>query len=533
MKGMQTIAFIQRQNSECSVALGDLPVEFGRMRQGELYWISIAAAGDSAVLIRQILAAAPMRARMALICSGDPGGFLETLPADEGPGDIRGFRLRGETSKALRALPKDLDRSLRPKGRTIVLSLPVDGFPSDEDGLRRLLADWRRWLQGNGCTLLLLPHGEGVRRYVDALPPLNDVLSGVACLEPGDADDYAYRVMHWRNASSVSGPAELRLGRSETGFTVTRQRGAAAIPGGDRNQFYIERAVLEGAPVFMAEDWHVFDTSAAVFERALQAHAATAVFGLGSDADVPALAKMLHTLRSQRGPALKLVVRAMQRGLRYQDEQLLLACGATLIIPSDIAFPHFFSLLESVQGQTYKRELVPDPDAVIERYRSVHVCGVVDVPRFLAYLEPILSRPDAPPGGVLLIMKPVPGLAPSLALDQLRLRRLGDLACEQDGMIYLFLQGCHPHMVEAALANVFQLPYREIFSDHAVYATAEQIQDECLNLQAANRDGESAGGAQAGAARHGGQAPQAGAEVAEERLLAYFEPKLCALPLKG
>ena len=533
MKGMQTIASIERQNSECSVALGDLPVEFGRMRQGELYWISIASAGDSAALIRQVLAAAPARARMALICSGDPSGFLEALPADEGPGDIRAFRLRGETPKALRALAKDLDRSLRPRGRTIVLSLPIDGFPPDEGGLRDLLASWRRWLQGNGCSLLLLAHGEAAKRYADALSPLNDVLSGVACLEPGDADDYAYKLMHWRNASSVSGPAELRLGGSEAGFTVTRQRSAPVIPGSDRNQFYIERAVLEGAPVFMAEDWHVFDTSAAVFERALQANAATVVFGLGSDADVPALAKMLHALRSQRGPALKLVVRAMQRGLRYQDEQLLLACGATLIIPSDIAFPHFFSLLESVQGQTYKRELVSDPDAVIERYRSVHMCGVVDVPRFLAYLEPILSRPDAPPGGVLLAMKPVPGLAPGIALDQLRLRRLGDLACEQDGMIYLFLQGCHPHMVEAALANVFQLPYREIFSDHAVYATAAQIQNECLNLQAENHNGGLAGDAQPSAARDDGRASRPGMEAAEKRLLAYFEPKLCALPLKG
>lgn len=531
MMATQTTKSIHRQNSDCVVALEDMPVELGRMRSGELYWINVVDEADSTVLVRQILAAAGHGARMALIGPDDPSVYLDGLPADEGPEDLRCYRLAGGVPKAMRAWPKDLDRRLRPRERTLILCLPADWlFGAGE--LRPLLADWRRWLQGNGCTLLVLAHGQYPLTYVKELMSLNDVLSGMAKLESHGAG-HMYTLAHWRNATSVAGVTELQVEKTGRGFALKGQQSAPALLGSDRHQFYIERAVLEGAPVFMADDWHVFDTSAAVYDRAIQANAATAVFALGSSPDVPALARMLHVLRLQRGPALKLVIREMQRGLRYQDEQLLLACGATLVVPSDTAFPHFLSLLEGVQGQTYRRKLALDPEALIERYLSVHARGVVDVERFLAYLEPTLDGPDVAPNGVLVVMKPVPGVAAALAMDQLRLRRLGDLACELDGMVYLFLQGCHPHMVEVALENVFHLPYREIFSHHAVHTTAAQIQHEYLKLQAAYRSAVSPGRARAGTAANAGEASAPAMIAVNQNMAMPFEPKLMALPIKG
>jgi hypothetical protein len=72
----------------------------------------------------------------------------------------------------------------------------------------------------------------------------------------------------------------------------------------------------------------------------------------------------------------------------------------------------------------------------------------------------------------------VPGLSPALAMGQLQLRRDGDVACELGGIVYLYLFGCHPNLVDVALGNVFGMPYREIFSDHAAYVTAEQTLSE-------------------------------------------------------
>ena len=501
------------------------------MRSGELYWINVVDEADSAVLIGQILAAAHHGARMALIGPDNPSVYLDGLPMDEGPEDLRCYYLSGDAPKAMCAWTKDLDRRLSPRERTIILCLPVESF-SGAGQLRPLLDDWRHWLQGNGCTLLVVAHGQCPSACVEELMSLNDVLSGMAKLELHGVG-YMYTLAHWRSASSVAGMTELQIEKTGRGFALKGHQSAPALLGSDRHQFYIERAVLEGAPVFMADDWHVFDTSAAVYDQAIQANAATAVFALGSSPDVPALARMLHMLRMQRGPALKLVIREMHRGLRYQDEQLLLACGATLVVPSDTTFPHFLSLLEGVQGQTYRRKLALDPEALIERYLSVHARGVVDVARFLAYLEPMLDGPDVVPNGVLVVMKPVPGVTASLAMDQLRLRRLGDLACELDGMVYLFLQGCHPHMAEVALANVFHLPYREIFSHHAVHTTAAQMQHEYLKLQAAYRRAASSGRARDGLAVNARHAPAPATIAANRHVAMPFEPRLMALPING
>jgi hypothetical protein len=131
-----------------------------------------------------------------------------------------------------------------------------------------------------------------------------------------------------------------------------------------------------------------------------------------------------------------------------------------------------------VQGKVYERELTGDPEALIERGRAVRLRGVVGAEKFLSYLEHVQALAGATADGVLVAMNPVPGLSPALAMGQLQLRRFGDVACELGGLVYLYLFGCHPHLVEVALGNVFALPYQEIFADHAAYVSTRQIADE-------------------------------------------------------
>ncbi|NYT82022.1 hypothetical protein H0A70_11080 [Alcaligenaceae bacterium] len=462
----------------CHLAIDDLPIELAQLRDGEAYWIALADENDSSALIMQLLRGADPDARAVLICSVDPTSMLAGLPPDQGPADLRTYRLSGEPLKALRALTKDLDRSLRPRGRIIIMRLSAEYFSAAGDHLETVLYRWREWLQSNGCVLLVLAYGEPAVKAVNGMLRFSNVLSGLASLRPSGGE-YDYSVLHWRNAIDAVGLTQLRLASTPQGYAVSRQRALSAAVGNDRARFLFEAMVLEGVPVFMADDWHVFDSAAELARQAMQATAATVVFGLRSGADLPPLAKTLHALRKQRGPALKLVIREMNRTLRYQDEQLLLACGATLIVPADTPLPRFLSLLETVQGKLYARELAEDPEALIERSRAVSLRGVIGVDPFLDYLDHMLEQNEAASAaGVLVAMIPVPGLTPDLAMGQLHLRRFGDVACELGGMVYLFLFGCHPNLVEVALGNVFGIPYGEIFSDHAAYITMDQIAAE-------------------------------------------------------
>src|SRR5690606_15129849 len=316
--------------------------------------------------------------------------------------------------------------------RTLLLCLPASSFPVENDGMLALIAQWHDWLRQNSCVLLVLAYGESAVRVTDRLLPHNHILSGLARLEAiRDRTDYRYTVLHWRNALGAAGLSEIEVVRQERGFKVVKQEFKHSYAGGDRNLYFLEKKVLGGMSVALLDGWHVCENVEEIMAIGLRANAATLVFGLGSDADLPALARVLHELRHKRGAGLKLVVREMQRTLRYQDEQLLLACGATLVISAGTDLYHFYSLLDRVQDMTYTRELVGDLDAFLASRRNAKLRGKVTSDQFLAYLKQMLDGPEtAPINGVLLAMSPVPGISPGLAIRQLRLRRFGDVACE-------------------------------------------------------------------------------------------------------
>lgn len=516
----------------CYLALDDMPLELAQMRSGAMYWVGIPAESDSLFLAGQIINKAEPEARVALISTVDPRPLMENLPRTAGPAFVHGYRLTGHSSKALKALIKDLDRAMRPKQRTLLLCLPAACFPAETDGLLELLTRWRDWLQRNACVLLILAFGEPAVTVTDRLLAHNHILSGLARLEANqERTAYIYTVLHWRNALGAVGLTEIEVIRREQQFEVAKRQFKRSYAGGDRNQYFLERSVLGGMSVAMLEGWHVCESAEEIVAIGLCANAATIVFGLETDADLPRLARVLHELRRKRGPALKLVVREMQRTLRYQDEQLLLACGATLVVSAGTDLYHFYSLLERVQEMTYTRELVDDLDAFLASRRNVKIRGKVISDQFLAYLKQILDGPESSAiNGVLLAMSPVPGISPALAMRQLRLRRFGDVACELGGVVYLFLYGCQPQLIEAALGNVFVLPYREIFSHHAAYVSIDQMRMEYLAMRALYRSQNGAECSDVLLESSDSDSPDR-STAAHEETAESFHPRLLALPI--
>lgn len=110
---------------------------------------------------------------------------------------------------------------------------------------------------------------------------------------------------------------------------------------------------------------------------------ATVIFAMDGGQRLDSLARQLHHLRQSRGNALKLVVREMASTLRYQDEQLLLACGASQIVPFGASLSRFLTMVESIQGYVWRRHLPTDFDALLARLRPLAICGLV-APRAFA-----------------------------------------------------------------------------------------------------------------------------------------------------
>ncbi|WP_158238562.1 BcsE family c-di-GMP-binding protein [Pollutimonas subterranea] len=465
------------------MAINDLPIELGQMRRGSLYWLGATHEADAYSLIQQILANASPSSKVALIAASDPSGLWSELKSDEGPQDARSYRLTGNPTRALEVLTKDLDRILNPRGRTLIVVLADNSFAALLSRVAHIFAQWQRWLANRECTLLMVVHGAHVIKLSANLTAMNDILSGFALLEQCEAV-YRYRVMHWRNTLDSLGSTELELTKSIDGFSVVQARPERSVTTLDSGRFLMEAQVLEGMALFMADDWHVFASQSDLFMQAMHATAATVVLAMSSSSEVPALARMLHSLRRQRGPALKLVIREMQRTLRYRDEQVLRDCGATLIIPAGTPLPQFFSLLESIQGQTFSRALAADPVPLIASLNPLRIRGILGATQFLGALDTVRPRHKVSVvTGVLIVLTPVPGLSAAQAMSQLDLRRAGDIACQLEGVLYVFLFDCRPNMTQVALRNIFHLHYSEMFTDHRICITADEIDAEITAMR--------------------------------------------------
>ncbi len=87
--------------------------------------------------------------------------------------------------------------------------------------------------------------------------------------------------------------------------------------------------------------------------KPVHAQAATVVFSLQQNAQIEPLARSIHTLRRQRGGAMKILVQENTASLRATDERLLLACGANMVYPMECPLSRCLTMIESVQGQKF------------------------------------------------------------------------------------------------------------------------------------------------------------------------------------
>ncbi len=92
-----------------------------------------------------------------------------------------------------------------------------------------------------------------------------------------------------------------------------------------------------------------------------------AMIFLSSDGghDVVDLARTVHGLRKSLGLQVQILVREGTRSVDENHKQLLLHCGANVVVSKDIALEHFPKFLNSLRNQRFSRGFEPDFDAIL------------------------------------------------------------------------------------------------------------------------------------------------------------------------
>lgn len=451
------------------------------LRTGGIFWVTVDQSADARLLARQFLEAIPAHVPATLVCgSGSVQALISDLAPDRGPDKLRLYEIAQKViAPGLATLSRDLARTGIEQGCQIALVVPSNSWA--ETVSVRHLQHWcerlRPWLKARDATLLVIAHGEASPLHANLLQ-LNETLSGLSRLYRHNGD-IRYQLHFWHNAMGVSAGQEFKLSIQDKTLTLIPQTAVDTQPrvADDQHVYLAERAVLEGTPS-LSRHWYLFESREALLEQARTARAATIIVGIDNSHQLLELAQQLHDLREQCGPALKIVVREMEPAVRYRDERLLLACGANIIVPDGTLLSRFLSLIESVQGQRWQHTRNSDFATLLERQRPPQIRGLVSPREFYETVEQIYADSLGEVTHQLVRFEPVQGLSEDVFLNQMCLRRFGDIACLLNGDLYLFLFACRADGLDPALGNICRLPWRDLFVQrHVLNGIADLSED--------------------------------------------------------
>ncbi|WP_431224241.1 cellulose biosynthesis protein BcsE [Serratia sp. L9] len=445
--------------------------ELSVMQSPGFYWVNVDRQADANLLCRQIIASQTENSPLALICSGDQP---DNLLAEPFPCALKKFPLYTlpEKKAALWHLSDDLMRTLKTENRLLILLAHASlwqTFTSEE--LRAWASKLGKWLNQQQCTLLILSHGSGVNKLKGQLSAEHRILNGLASLQ-WQQDSAQYLVNWWSTANGINANQLFTLTQSAQGWQGEDDSNKPS-PTAERNDESLclaEQRILEGAPPLSA-NWRLFNSNQQLMQRGMATIAATLIFALYQSDEIDELAHFIHSLRRSRGDGLKIVVREMSASLRYSDERLLLACGANLIVPHVAPLSSFLTMLEGIQGQRLSRHVPADIDALLAGLRPLPLKGYMPLEDFskavISLMENTLLPEDGK--GVMIALRPAPGLTARQSMTLCHLRRFGDVMTVAQNRLFLFLSTCRINDLETALKFIFRLPVSEAFSNRVVW----------------------------------------------------------------
>ncbi len=460
--------------------------ELRDMPAGGVWWLNLDRHEDAIKILNQTVAAQGYHAKTAVITMGAKPQDIIKLDDDHGPKKIRLFSMP-KSQNSLEFLRRDLMCNLNPEYYFFILlgsDNIWDNIPPEK--LRKWLRSINKWARRYKCSLLLLNSGSSSDKQRSLLVGEHRILNGLASLRYQD-DIYRYDVSFWCNEKGVSAQQQLDLQWTNDGWQPVETTETQPQPRSDEKQILSHVTILEGAPP-LSEYWKVFDNNEALFEAARTSQAATVIFSLSKNSQIDSIARQIHTLRRQRGSALKLIVRENTASLRATDERLLLGCGATLIIPWNAPLSRSLTMIESVQGQQFSRHVPEDINVLIDRMQPLKLRGYQPWGDFCNAISTLLNNTLLPQDGkgVMVALRPAPGLSTEQVMTLCRTNRTGDIVTISENRLTLFLSFCRINDLDTALRNIFPLPVGDIFSNRMVWYEDNQIAAEIMQMQALN-----------------------------------------------
>lgn len=347
-----------------------------------------------------------------------------------------------------------------------------------------------KWFAQNQITGLLI-FSRATEAHSSVLNALMDNLSGIVRLG-ADKDGLELTFDYWQSPEGSIAGKNFRLSTLETGLyeASTPLLQSNIRTEGSSQELSQDSAEEVGTPHFfymdpdlgslakqMAGNWQRVDTLVGMMHSTLTSRSATCILSFQRDTNLRQLAEAVHTLRLSLGRHARIVVQEKGASLRYQNEALLMRLGLNLVVHRDVPSGRLPLLLESLNGQSFNRNVAINFEAALASVLPTRMRGYLLPLRFVrevgAILDPseTLNIPCA-----MIVGKPVPGLAMTDVLTKISLSRPGDLISADNEYCYLFLNACPQSVMLATLERILGAPVDAAFQDITFMVRREEIQ---------------------------------------------------------
>lgn len=334
-------------------------------------------------------------------------------------------------------------------------------------------------LSMTSISLFIVSEGEFKDDLEQRLLGFQSYLGGLSKTE--QRFDRWFYVRHWWYVNkSYQTRRSWVLRGADQGFELLPSE-VAKIKGNvgfDDELIFASRQVAE-VEGLLTSNWQLVEDNTVLVENSNNIQAATLIFVFNGQHDVYELAKQIYLTRQLCGEWAKIVVRKITPDFRHIDMQILLTCGANLVVPFEIHFSAFLVMLRSLQGHRFQARLPEDIEDFLSCTHLEEHKGEVTLAFFFKQvrrrcLMPIFMQNDK---GVLVEMLPKMGISPQQAALSCRIQRAGDIYAYAQDKFLLFLSMCSVADVEKLLSHIFPNTLHHLFIRYHVMSLEKDIID--------------------------------------------------------
>ncbi len=368
----------------------------------------------------------------------------------------------------------------------ILIDIYQDIFaPMQTDELAKTISSWQNWLINQKKTCVWIIHGDQASQLIKSkASTLLNIFNGLATIKFNHSN-IDYEVLFWHLYSSINTKTSFSLQFNEIKCEISanidqesRSETTPQLSISHDNRVLVIKSQKDLEDIF-PQEWEVFNSLETLEAKISIDSSATIIFYINANINVRFISTKILELRKKAGRQLKIILRETEHCLRVKEERLLIDVGVNLIIPYNVAFLRFVTMVYAIQGSYFIRNIPhyinEAHDTEMEALRKNFLPLTEFIKQSILLVE---NSQRIQINSSLLKFAMDKSIPIEEIVALIKIKRNGDIFTLTESCLYLFLFQCEKSEIKNALAHIFSLPVDDLFFAQEYFSFSDDIKNE-------------------------------------------------------